>query len=740
MKRTAIVVLFLIVIQLMSTINLNAECILLMMIARNEHGKISDCDMYEEFFTSFSEQARNRFMADGWAISYFEEGSHLTGEGKVWFDSDQPDEYYWSNRFSSINPVWEDSLNYYTTIHHLRDNLDTKILLSHVRQATFGGGNVPNPHPFVMNINDRSYTFAHNGSAPGQQAVNDMRDVVENYIELNNWDTAPWDHLLNSPVDSAVYFAFVMAHIKFQNWDVIRGIRDALQNELINNTFWTGKNFIFSDGYDTYAYRSVGRPEQAARYRLEYRILHDNSDRETAVVMTRLPAHNDNVEIDVDELVYIPYNGSPVHFKDICGDYIHWQLDPQPRLISTRNYWTWNSFPILDPNLGIFEATSIETLTQTYRPTGSSNGLDNALKVINETGESINRNPITLDWVYGDQPLTHFDHTSGYKMLQHGYDEDSAALIAGELAPSDLSVTLHPDRENWVGYWLLNSQTVGQALTGYHNQIKSVSAVDWTYNTIRKSSCPNFSMQFGQMYKIKLFDWVHEPVEFSWHNSRYPHRGRYLRISSYFTFEPQPEYQVIDIEMIAESDAIKEIGVFANNTCIGAEPVTDFPLQLLVYPDTHQGEELYFKFYHSDGRLTFSNHQTAVWNNHTDSFDKRQLTAGAKDYKIIKLLAPAEQETDLSSNLVRASVSPNPFNPGTSIFLELEHESELSIEIFNSKGQKIRELFSGTQNSGQSAYYWDGHNDSNIQQPNGVYFYRINRGGDTVNGKMLMLK
>lgn len=738
MKSLTLIAVFIIAVLQILTINLNAECVLLMMIARNEQGKITDCDMYEEFFTLFSEQGRNRFMADGWAISYFEEGNHDTGAGKVWFDIDNQEEYYWSNRYSSVFPVWEDSLNYYTTIHHLRENLDSKILLSHIRQATFGGGNVPNPHPFVMDINNSSYTFAHNGSAPGQQAVNDMREVVEGYIDAHNWDLASWEDLLTSPVDSAVYFAFIMAHIKFHNWDVVRGMRDALQHELINNNFWTGKNFIFSDGYDVYAYRSVGTPHQAARYLLEYRILHEHSDRETAVIMTRLPESDENVEIEVDELVYIPHNGSPVHFKNICDEQIHWQLDPKPRLISTRNYRTWNSFPILDPNLGIFEAPSIETLTQVYRPTGSNVGLDNTFEVVSESGESIHKNRITHQWENGEEPLTHFNHTSGYKMLQQGYDEDSAALIAGELAPPDITVTLYPGRENWTGYWLLNSQTVGQAITGYHHQIKSVSAVDWAHKTIRMSSCPDFPMEFGRMYKIKLFDRIDEPVEFSWHNSRYPQRGRYARRSSYFSYQQYSDYQVIDIEKITGADDIKEVGVFANNTCIGAAVQTGFPLQLLIYPENNQGEEIYFKFYHNDSRETVSNHDIKIWNG--QSYERRKLIAGASDYKTIRLVSAAEYSPGPSGTIAAATVSPNPFNPGTTIFLEFERKSEVSIDIFNAKGQKIRKLFSGTQDSGRSAYLWDGRNDMNNQQPNGVYFYRINAEGETINGKMLMLK
>lgn len=63
---------------------------------------------------------------------------------------------------------------------------------------------------------------------------------------------------------------------------------------------------------------------------------------------------------------------------------------------------------------------------------------------------------------------------------------------------------------------------------------------------------------------------------------------------------------------------------------------------------------------------------------------------------------------------------PNPFNPSTTIKYEIPYESNVTIELFNSIGQKISTLIRNTQALGNYKVNWNASNFSS-----GVYFYRI---------------
>ena len=77
---------------------------------------------------------------------------------------------------------------------------------------------------------------------------------------------------------------------------------------------------------------------------------------------------------------------------------------------------------------------------------------------------------------------------------------------------------------------------------------------------------------------------------------------------------------------------------------------------------------------------------------------------------------------------------PNPFNPSTAIsFSVTQTSSFVTVEIYNSKGQKIDEL---SVPNGQSSITWEADKFSS-----GVYLYKLIVGGkEAVSNKMLLLK
>ncbi|MCK5051794.1 MAG: T9SS type A sorting domain-containing protein [Candidatus Cloacimonetes bacterium] len=104
-------------------------------------------------------------------------------------------------------------------------------------------------------------------------------------------------------------------------------------------------------------------------------------------------------------------------------------------------------------------------------------------------------------------------------------------------------------------------------------------------------------------------------------------------------------------------------------------------------------------------------------------------------------------EISLPSSYYNLTNYPNPFNPSTEIsFSVLQTSSSVTIEIFNSRGQKLKVLpviLSGVEGRGEMKYrvVWDGTNENNKQVPSGVYLYKlVSNGKELAVSKMLLLK
>ena len=84
---------------------------------------------------------------------------------------------------------------------------------------------------------------------------------------------------------------------------------------------------------------------------------------------------------------------------------------------------------------------------------------------------------------------------------------------------------------------------------------------------------------------------------------------------------------------------------------------------------------------------------------------------------------------------------PNPFNPTTTISFSIPEESKVGIEIYNIKGQKVKQLVDEQLSEGIHSVIWDGKNDSSKSVSSGVYFYKLKvNSKDKAIKKCLLLK
>ncbi len=83
---------------------------------------------------------------------------------------------------------------------------------------------------------------------------------------------------------------------------------------------------------------------------------------------------------------------------------------------------------------------------------------------------------------------------------------------------------------------------------------------------------------------------------------------------------------------------------------------------------------------------------------------------------------------------------PNPFNPETWISYQLPEENQVTISIYNIKGQLVKVLVDETLPAGAYRTRWDGRNEHGHPTASGVYFCRMNSSAFTHTIKMILLK
>lgn len=86
------------------------------------------------------------------------------------------------------------------------------------------------------------------------------------------------------------------------------------------------------------------------------------------------------------------------------------------------------------------------------------------------------------------------------------------------------------------------------------------------------------------------------------------------------------------------------------------------------------------------------------------------------------------------------SIYPNPFNPSTTIAYSLKDKEDVSIHIYNTRGQLVFSVDRGTQDVGHYEYIWNGTSTNGNKLSSGVYFIRLKAGKTIINKKAMLMK
>jgi len=83
---------------------------------------------------------------------------------------------------------------------------------------------------------------------------------------------------------------------------------------------------------------------------------------------------------------------------------------------------------------------------------------------------------------------------------------------------------------------------------------------------------------------------------------------------------------------------------------------------------------------------------------------------------------------------------PNPFNPSTTITYDVANAGDVTLSIYNMKGQEINILAQGYHNVDSYSVVWNGTDNSGSEMPAGMYIYKLVADGFVQSNKMSFVK
>ncbi len=135
--------------------------------------------------------------------------------------------------------------------------------------------------------------------------------------------------------------------------------------------------------------------------------------------------------------------------------------------------------------------------------------------------------------------------------------------------------------------------------------------------------------------------------------------------------------------------------------------------------------------YHTEGNTTHviivAPEGNELFTTNSDFEIESALAASGSEYIDVNLISP--KEFSLSA------AYPNPFNPATTISLSLNAGGNVTVQIYNLRGQVITTLMNGYQEAGVYDIVWNA-----AEIPSGLYFAKTIYKSEVVTQKLILLK
>ncbi len=119
-----------------------------------------------------------------------------------------------------------------------------------------------------------------------------------------------------------------------------------------------------------------------------------------------------------------------------------------------------------------------------------------------------------------------------------------------------------------------------------------------------------------------------------------------------------------------------------------------------------------------------------------------QPTGGAQMFTVLNIeFAGVSVDESVLPPIAKLSQNyPNPFNPVTTINYTVKEAGNVSIDVYNIKGQKVKTLVNDYIANGEYSVIWNGTDDNERSVSSGIYYYRMKTKNGSDTKKMVLLR
>ncbi|MGP8328753.1 MAG: right-handed parallel beta-helix repeat-containing protein [Methanosarcinaceae archaeon] len=343
---------------------------------------------------------------------------------------------------------------------------------------------------------------------------------------------------------------------------------------------------------------------------------------------------------------------------------------------------------------------------------------------------------------YSVNTIGEIDLTNGYQLYIKGEQEDVVSNEGTPLAAPDYSLSLTDAKLFMIGYPYQAPHPVTAVFSEITGSIVVVQNDEGHFWIPRYGVNTMGDMQPGKGYQI----YVKEQVEFDYPDldgglTKAGTKTENLKKPTHFTFqETGAPFGIVVTGSEEELSAGDEVGVFANNLCVGAAVFNgDYPLVISAW----EGDEEYDLTGFEEGEpITLIVWKAAEKKEfEVDEKFGKSTTGLFKQNPIATVsLGALEDSQKIPTVFALDQNYPNPFNPKTVIRYHLPEASKVVLEIYSVNGELVKTLESSAKKPGTYLVEWDGSNKAGISVASGLYFCRIKAGDFKAIKKLMLIK
>ncbi len=397
--------------------------------------------------------------------------------------------------------------------------------------------------------------------------------------------------------------------------------------------------------------------------------------------------------------------------------------------------WNWISFPrvyrdITDPDYPDSYYSAVSALTHRIMP--EDYFIYDKNQMINLPPNNSSGNLISIDWNLSNQKwepngLDYIKSTRGYKIYIEPPENEHYLYLRNTVLDASQPITVYAGEniENWVGYFLPETQDPLEALTNVFPNLQSIKAEKWAGYNAGTEAKPNWiiskttPLRYGDMLILKTY----HDGSFTWHRAGNPFGNQTgIEQPSHYSFNKTDSYTSFFIEYDTLNPPV-EIGAFVNDTCVGACKIVngDTLAFLQAYLPESGGDSVVFENYYGNK----STEKTVIKSYYVQSRGettpiKRVVKTGEnKDFYLISFKKPAEQPVSKSD--IKFDIGPNPVTGKLFITYFLPYESNVNVSVYDMAGRLITMILQKTEEKGSYHAVWNLTDSNGIKLKKGIY-------------------